>query len=506
MSSHVVTLRNAILEARAVLTSYADLTALVPVAQITYGNSPQKDVMPRIVIEASGTEYDATFMASRKVQTFTLDYAVYSNSVDECTNIMDKMRDALDIYDSSEFSIRVTDESFQAEVDGTLVGVVVATFQDADGAPGFGAGLSALNDLTVVQAALDAAQAELAAEQAASAAALAAETAQWEAATGGTYDDYINPSAFNAAGQLGEDSTAIWSLRRIADGYTGPLLQIADANTVNGTNDGWTDVRDIDETEFKLYYITDTGDINAGSSEDGIEWIVTRIYDQVGSNDLVFDAQEVKDATGNWPTFGPRIWFFNGAWGVSTARNPYGFATANEVRYDNFMAAVDFSTGSNARHHVFGGADNPLNAPYPYFGMAAWNSTTQSTVMWVGTGASASGGDYMTVTNNALADVHVSGGRRTMALSREPGQAASFDGAVINTASVAASRDPAVGSTVKIGWCTDNYNSNGSDDDVFYGAVYMSGVYKDAATVKAIAEDLALNRIGYRLISSASNG
>ena len=93
-----------------------------------------------------------------------------------------------------------------------------------------------------------------------------------------------------------------------------------------------------------------------------------------------------------------------------------------------------------------------------------------------------------------------------MALSREPGQASSFDGAVTHTASVTASRDPAVGSTVKVGWATDNYNSNGSADDVFYGAVYMSGVYKDAATAKAIAEDLSLNRIGYRLISSASNG
>ena len=186
MSSHVVTLRNAILEARAALTSNADLTALVPVAQITYGNSPQKDVMPRIVIEASGTEYDATFMASRKVQTFTLEYAVYSDSVDACTNIMDKMRDALDIYDSSEFSIRVTDESFQAEVDGTLVGVVVATFQDADGAPGFGAGLTALNDLadaleevSALEDSLDQAQADQ-----------AALNAQWVAATGYTLAEY----------------------------------------------------------------------------------------------------------------------------------------------------------------------------------------------------------------------------------------------------------------------------------------------------------------------------
>ena len=128
MSSHVVTLRNAILEARAALTGATALTDLVPERNITFGNSPQKDRMPRIVIEVSSAEYAATFTQSRKVQTFTVEYAVYSKSVDTCTAIMDEVRQALDTYQSSDFAVRVTDESFQAEVDNILLGVVVATF------------------------------------------------------------------------------------------------------------------------------------------------------------------------------------------------------------------------------------------------------------------------------------------------------------------------------------------------------------------------------------------
>ena len=132
-----VTLRNAILEARAALTGATAVTDLVPERNITFGNSPQKDTMPRIVIEVSSAEYDATFTQSRKVQTFTVEYAVYSDSVDTCTAIMDEVRLALDGYTSSAFAVRVTDESFQAEVDNVLLGVVVSTFQDAAGVPGY---------------------------------------------------------------------------------------------------------------------------------------------------------------------------------------------------------------------------------------------------------------------------------------------------------------------------------------------------------------------------------
>lgn len=499
MSSHVVTLRNAILEARAALTGAPALTALVPERSITFGNSPQKDLMPRIVIEVSGAEYDATFTQSRKVQTFTVEYAVYSKSVDTCTAIMDEVRQALDTYQSSDFAVRVTDESFQAEVDNVLLGVVVATFQDAAGIPGFDA--SAAETLIAVQEDLAAAQSDLAQAQADAAAAQ-----ESEAALQAQLDAINTPPAFNATGQVGEDATALWSLRRIAEGYTGPILQIADANTVNGTDDGWTDVRDINESEFKNYYILDYGDTNSPSAEDGREWIVTRIYDQIGSNDLVWEAEEAKTVTGSWPQFGPRLQFHSGAWSVNSARNPYGFATANELRFDRFTAVADTHTGDGARHLIFGAADTPLNAPYAYWAMSTWNSTSQSTAMWVGNGAGSSGTDYVNVVDPTATEVHVNGGRRAMAISRKPLEANYYDGAGGSTTSIAVSKDPAALSTTKAGWATDNYNHTGSSDDAFFGAVYMEGVYKTEAETKALLLDFSNNRVQYRTLGEATNG
>lgn len=197
-----VTLRNAILEARAALTGVTAVTDLVPARNITFGNSPQKDTMPRIVIEVSSAEYDATFTQSRKVQTFTVEYAVYSDSVDTCTAIMDEVRLALDSYTSSAFAVRVTDESFQAEVDNVLLGVVVSTFQDAVGAPGYDATLGTqLNDAL-------------------------ADVAAWEAATGMTLTEFLNPFVGPLDSQEYDDTPLAVSMRRLKGAYTGPCMRI----------------------------------------------------------------------------------------------------------------------------------------------------------------------------------------------------------------------------------------------------------------------------------------
>ena len=65
---------------------------VVPANRISYGNSPQKTVTPRIVLEVSGTTYSPTFDDDRKVRTYTVDYAVYSKSVAECTDIMERIQ------------------------------------------------------------------------------------------------------------------------------------------------------------------------------------------------------------------------------------------------------------------------------------------------------------------------------------------------------------------------------------------------------------------------------
>ena len=127
----MATLRNAILEARQALTDYADLTQLVPEGQITFGNSPQKDVMPRIVIEVAGVDYEPTFYNDREQKIYIINYAVFSTQVDQCTQILDELRLALDAYTSQQFETRITDETFSATVDGVLVGVVEATFTNS---------------------------------------------------------------------------------------------------------------------------------------------------------------------------------------------------------------------------------------------------------------------------------------------------------------------------------------------------------------------------------------
>ena len=108
---------------------------VVPANRISYGNSPQKTVTPRIVLEVSGTTYSPTFDDDRKVRTYTVDYAVYSKSVAECTDIMERIQTVIRQHETGAannglgFDVRLTDETLQAEVDGVLVGVVQATFQ-----------------------------------------------------------------------------------------------------------------------------------------------------------------------------------------------------------------------------------------------------------------------------------------------------------------------------------------------------------------------------------------
>ncbi len=106
---------------------------VVPAQRITYGNSPQKQQKPRIVLEVSGTTYTPTFDDDRKVKTFTVDYAVYSDSVAQCTDVMERIQTVIRQHEVPSnglgFDVRLTDETLQAEVDGVLVGVVQATFQ-----------------------------------------------------------------------------------------------------------------------------------------------------------------------------------------------------------------------------------------------------------------------------------------------------------------------------------------------------------------------------------------
>lgn len=473
MSSHVVTLRNAILEARAALTGATALTDLVPERNITFGNSPQKDRMPRIVIEVSSAEYEATFTQSRKVQTFTVEYAVYSKSVDTCTAIMDEVRQALDTYQSSDFAVRVTDESFQAEVDNVLLGVVVATFQDAAGIPGFDT--SAAETLIAVQEDLAQAQTDLAAAQAS------------EQALQDQLDLINNPPAFNATGQPGEGADALWCVRRIAENYTGPLLQVGKPDTVNNV---YTDITDISEADYANYYVENQFSSQAGS--DGETWHVLRIYDQIGSNDLVYDWQEGGVVT----QVGPRLSFDCGSYHVNYAQVGKGFASESQVRYDNFTCISETAQASS-RKFTFGGAKHPQNQPYDYFAMQTWNSNSNHGMYRMMVGDSITFTDVSTLTQ--LIEPAYPGNldiRRGLGLSRQ-GSVATCHTGVNSFKHETVTTVPAANSTCHVGWSSDGYNDAASGNDMFMGAVYFSGEFKDTQDLTECTEAFT-DAIGYR--------
>lgn len=477
MSSHVVTLRNAILEARAALTGATALTDLVPERSITFGNSPQKDLMPRIVIEVSSAEYEATFTQSRKVQTFTVEYAVYSKSVDTCTAIMDEVRQALDTYQSSDFSVRVTDESFQAEVDNVLLGVVVATFQDAHGIPGFDA--SAAETLAAVQEDLAQAQTDLAAAQAS------------EQALQDQLDAINNPPAFNATGQPGETTGALWSLRVLAEGYTGPVVQVANYTTLTGYT--FSEVVDVYEADLGNYYIENGWGHFDANNQDGKKWVVTRIYDQIGTNDLVWDIAELEDSGASMPTMGPRIAFDGGAYCVVNAVSTSGFVSEDAVRYDNFTCTVEagsgtHGTGSAGREVYFGGAKHPIaNTDYRYFAIQTWNSNSASGLYrhMVGNGtihSDVSTTQYLVEPSFAG---NIPNARQSLALSRQAAEATAVGGPNLFHSTDAWA--PAENASCRVGWAHNNYNPAAGIHAFFWGAAYMEGTFKSAVDLNEAA-------------------
>jgi hypothetical protein len=451
----MATLRNAIADARTALINYTPLTDLISADKITFGNSPQKDVMPRIVIEVSGVEYQPTFKEARKSQVFQMDFGVYAKSVDQCTAIMDEVRYALEAYTSADFAIRLVDETFQADVDNNMFGVIFAEFTDSVGdtntnVAGTGQTLTELIDFYVQET------------------------------TG------VVP-AFNATGQPGEGATALWSVRRIADGYTGPLLQVGKPDTVTNT---YTDVTDISEADYVDYYVE-----NGYSSQDdssGDMWHVLRVYDQIGSNDLVYDWQE----SGTVTTVGPRIGFDCGSYHINFSQTGKGFVSVSQVRYDNFTCIAE-TAQTSLRKVVFGGAMHPDGQPYDYFALQTWNSNSNHGMYRMMAGNGFNYTDVSTI-NEILQPAYPGSVdiRRGMGMSRQDAVVTCHTG-VNSFKHESVSNVPTAGATCNVGWSADDYNDASSGNDMFMGAVYFSGVFKDNEDLTACTEAFT-DEVGYR--------
>lgn len=482
----MATLRQAIIDARNALVNYTPLTDLISADKITFGNSPQKDAMPRIVLEVSGVEYQPTFDEARKVQVFQMDFGVYSKTVDQCTAIMDEVRYALEAYTSADFSIRLVDETFQADVDNNLFGVIFAEFTDAVG------------DTNTNVAGTGKSVAELAAQDAVN-------------TTDQTVEELVNfyitetddTIKYNTAGQPGEGATHLYGTEWLADGYTGPVLQMFDAQSHDGsgTINGY-DTVDVYPNTLHLYTVSATSVIN--TAEDGKRWRVLKVYDQVGNNDLVYDATEAFNEDGVWPQVGPMLTYYEGAYLISRVESPHGLLSESGAQTNPITVVCEVNT-IPGRKMTFGAQS--LNAsgedkqqPYSSWGFANWNGTNydgQGVNVWHGPAPNSDSftpyAQINAVTNVQDADrlVQTSGGRETYALSRQDTEGRSYDGSntYADTADTFTAASFVPGQSLKFGFGQANYNNTNGLNEGFYSlAIHAGRFVDDTADLKSLAD------------------
>ena len=112
-----MSMRTLLDEVRTALTSYSDLTDLIPADKITLARRPQRDSMPGITFAIGTVDYDPTFESFSAATTYRIDTTIYGQSADQVTQIHDQVKLALANVRSSVFSCRVTDERYMVDVD-----------------------------------------------------------------------------------------------------------------------------------------------------------------------------------------------------------------------------------------------------------------------------------------------------------------------------------------------------------------------------------------------------
>ncbi len=132
-----MSLETLIPEARNILTSSSDVTALVAADKITFARRPQGDTKPGISINMGPVEYIGTTLNATSVVTYRVDYEIFGSTAASTTAIHDKVKAAVTAASSSNFLIRLFDEDYFVDVDDVHRARVMVNFElsDAGAAP-----------------------------------------------------------------------------------------------------------------------------------------------------------------------------------------------------------------------------------------------------------------------------------------------------------------------------------------------------------------------------------
>lgn len=479
--------KDCLVEARTALTSQTTITDVVAEGKITFGARPQEATQPAIVLEAQRSDYDATFDSYAKAITYRVAYLFFSQNAVQLAEMVDTIKDAVQLHTSSNFYIRIEDEGVTSDPDGNNIAYVITTWKDTQGTV---ANLVGSTGKTI---------GELAAQDAAN-------------TTDQTVEELVNfyltstddTIKYNTAGQPGEGVTHLYGTEWLADGYTGPVLQMFDAlsHDGSGTIDGY-DTVDVYPNNLHLYTINATSVISTVA--DGKRWRVMKVYDQVGNNDLVFDAVESFNEDGVWPTVGPILTYYEGAYMISRVEAPHGFLSESGALTNPITVICEVNTVPG-RKMTFGAqsvdaSGNDRNKPYESWGFANWNGTNYEGAavnMWHGPAYATDGftpyagiNDSVNNGQDATRLVETAGGRATYALSRQDAEGRSFDGSnsCASTASTFSAANMIPGQTLKFGFGHANYNTANSLQEGFHSlAIHAGRFVDDTADLKALAD------------------
>ena len=116
-------------EIRSALTSYSDLTDLLPAEKITFARRPQRDQLPGLTVTLGNVDYEPVTQSYAAATTYRVDITVFHKSARECTAIHDQVKLAMLAANSSIFRIRLFDERYFVDVDNIHQGYVTVMWE-----------------------------------------------------------------------------------------------------------------------------------------------------------------------------------------------------------------------------------------------------------------------------------------------------------------------------------------------------------------------------------------
>lgn len=248
----MATFKDMLVEARNLLVNNPTVTATVAADKITFGAKPQTVTDPAIVLEAANTEYEPTFDSYAKAIDYRVAYRFYSESAVQLANMVDTMKDAVLLHDSTDFSFRIEDEGLTVDPDGDGVSFIVVRVTDTQGTVAnlIGSTGKTLGQLVADHDAntTDQTVAQL--------------VSFYETETG---DPFIGP--FDTLGL--DDTPLAVSVRRLRGGYEGPCMRIRRFSDQSHTDIGFDSNGDLDTAAIETFCAGTTGVVQTWYDQSG---------------------------------------------------------------------------------------------------------------------------------------------------------------------------------------------------------------------------------------------